>query len=198
MDKNKEDVHLGNCGNVTETEMISIKGEIMTTNSASNVLNNWKSRALKGIDSHYGAERYYRRANYLMGVPTIILATTITSLSFFFVGREVPIWVQYVVGFSGLIQVILTSLHTWFKYNELAQKHHEAGSEYAAIRRQIEELEAFSEDVTNEKLKEIRVRWDNISKKIPVAPTSVWRATQKAYRGHGTINGKVITHDENE
>ncbi len=169
----------------------------MNTDNISVILKNWKRRALKGIDSHYGAERYYRKANLFMGVPTIILATTITSLSFFFVGRNIPIWVQYVVGFSGLVQVLLASLHTWFKYSELAQRHHEAGSEYASIRREIEELEACTEEVTREEIQSVRTRWDNISKKIPVAPASVWKATQKAYGGHGTVNGEILDYEEN-
>ena len=128
----------------------------------------------------------------MIGIPTIILATIVTSVSFVFIGKEVPFWGQLLVGFASLIQVVLVSLHTWLKYSEMAQNHHDASSDYASIRRRIELLEVDLEKVTKEQLDDIAKQLDNISKLSPVAPGRIWKLTQKAFGGHGTVDGEIL------
>ena len=160
----------------------------MDRNKVESLLSSWKRRALKGIDSHYASERYYKKLNKMFGIPTIILATIITSISFVFIGKEVPLWGQLVVGIGSIFQVVLTSLHTWLKYSETAQIHHDAGSDYASVRRKIELLEADLDNVTKEQLDNIANQLSEISKKSPVAPGGIWRLTKEAYEGHGTAD----------
>lgn len=164
----------------------------MDREKVESLLSSWKRRTLKGIDSHYASERYYKKINKMFGIPTIILAVIITSVSFVFIGKEIPLWGQLVVGFASLFQVVLASLHTWLKYSETAQNHHEAGSDYASARRQIELLETDLDNVTREQLNDIAKQLADISKRSPVAPGRIWKLTQEAYGGHGTADGEIL------
>ena len=160
------------------------------------MLNAWERRTLKALDAHYDSERIFRRSNSLIGIPSVASGVVISALSFYFIGKQVSIWAQLTVGFLGLIQVVLATLHTWLRHNELADKHHMAGNNYAAIRRHIEQLITQPTKITEDSVSEIRKRIDELSKEAPTIPGRVWRKTQIAYRGHGTADGRILPTDE--
>jgi len=160
------------------------------------MLNSWERRVLKCVDAHYESERIFKRFNFLIGIPTIILAAIISAVSFYYIGKTVLLWVQMTVGFLGLFQFVLSALHTWLGYSELAIRHHKAGSDYAALRRRIEQLKNLPAYITEDSITEVRESIDKLSKEAPTIPGRVWKKTQIAFRGHGTADGDVLIPDQ--
>ena len=165
------------------------------TKTPSQLLTFWDRRALRALDAHYETARSYARMNSAIGIPTVILAATISALAFATVGSAVSLWVQLCIGFLALIQTILAALHTWLRHSEVAEKHRQAGSRYAAIRRHIEQLLSYNE-INQDQTSMIRESLDTVSREAPSLPAKIWRRTQIAYKGHGTADGKILNPEK--
>jgi hypothetical protein len=160
------------------------------------IMKSWDRRALKALDAHYESGRYYARMNSLIGIPTVVLAAAISALAFATVANGAPLWVQLLIGFLGLIQTVLASLHTWLRHSELAEKHRQAGARYAAIRRHIEQLSTGTETPGDRAVSAVRESIDAISREAPSIPAKIWLMTQTAYGGHGTAAGVVLSPEK--
>jgi hypothetical protein len=156
------------------------------------VLESWDRRALKSIDAHYESGRYYARMNRVIGTPTVALAAAISALAFATAANGSPKWVQLLIGFLGLIQAVLASLHMWLRHAEVAESHRQAGARYAAIRRHIEQLSSTCEPPSAKAMDSIRESQDAIARQAPSISAAIWRRTQDAYGGHGTAGGRVL------
>ena len=167
------------------------------TKNPTQLLVSWDRRALKALDAHYETARLYARMNSTIGIPTVILAAAISGLAFATVGSAVPLWVQLCIGFLALIQTVLASLHTWLRHSEVAEKHRQAGSRYAAIRRHIEELLSY-DNINQNQAAGIRQSLDTVSREAPSLPARIWRRTQMAYKGHGTAAGKILSPETDD
>ena len=160
------------------------------------LLQGWDRRALKAVDAHYESGRRFAHRNAQLGIPSIVLAAVIATLAFATVGRSVPIWIQITIGLLASIQFVVSSLHTWLRHSELAEKHRQAGARYAAIRRHIEEvriLGAADSATQAAAIAEIRAGLDALGREAPRIPADIWRCTQQAYKGHGTAGGKILS-----
>ena len=107
-----------------------------------------------------------------------------------------PICIQITIGFLASVQFVFSSLHTWLRHAEIAEKHRQAGARYAAIRRHIEEvliLAATSPATQAAAITEIRNGIDALGREAPTIPADIWSRTQQAYKGHGTAGGNILT-----
>lgn len=166
--------------------------------TAEELLQGWDRRAQKAIDAHYESGRRFARRNAQLGIPSVVLAAAIATLAFATVGRTVSIGIQITIGFLASIQVVLSSLHTWLRHAELAEKHRQAGARYAAIRRHIEQVRVLgATDPTTlaAAITDIRDGIDDLGRESPSIPADIWSRTQQAFKGHGTADGKILSPD---
>lgn len=151
----------------------------MANESLDLLLDKWERRVKKNIEAHYASEQYYNKRHKALGMISIALGSIITALSFYYLSKSSPEYIQLIIGFSAISQIIISSLHTWLRYDELANKHHNTGSKYASIRRLIEQ---FKLERNESNLNEIREHIDKISDDSPIPPTSIWKGIQKKYK----------------
>jgi len=104
-----------------------------------NLLLVWMENCKRAQIAHnMSAARFYR-LNYLLGVPVVGLSAVVGTSVFATLQRQVDPFLQVLVGMTSVLAAVLASLQTFLKYNDRASKHHSAGSDYEAIKRQIQE-----------------------------------------------------------
>jgi hypothetical protein len=154
------------------------------------LLSTWDKRLLMAMNAHYVTASRYARRNKQFGIPCVVLAAVIATLAFATI-RVNSMWVSLAVGFLGTLQVVLSSLHTWFRYSETAEEHRQAGARYAAIRRQIELVRAFSGSVNgiqSSAVTEIRLAMDALGREAPTVPADIWKQTHDAMQTKGKVD----------
>ena len=67
-------------------------------------LEKFRNRALHWRDAHFDCARLYQRLDNLLGIPAVVLATTILGFAFYAVDRpSAPVWAQYALAGWGLL-----------------------------------------------------------------------------------------------
>lgn len=89
----------------------------------------WKSR-------HFDTARYFRRLDNCIGLPSIILATTILGFAFYAVGRnDTPMWAQIALASLSVAQGILVSIQLCLKPAYLCENHKNTAHELGKLQR---------------------------------------------------------------
>ena len=103
-------------------------------------LEKFQTRARKAsIDQFREAEKLKQR-HYLLGVPSIGLSAIVGSTAFISASEgeiNSKTIILLIVGVS-ILAAILSSLMTFFEYNEKAEKHRATGGAYSNLRRRVE------------------------------------------------------------
>lgn len=74
------------------------------------------------------------------------------------------------LGAASLLATFLTSLQTFFKYEERAALHLSFGAKYAAVRRQLEVIGASGIEPVTKDIEEIRKEIDRLAEQGPNIP----------------------------
>ena len=96
------------------------------------------------IDSTYTGRAHYKagdlsiKYNNRLGIP-VIFTTAIVGTSIFATINESPqVKLRILAGIIIFLATILSTLQTFFKFSEKAEKHRIAGAKYGSIRREID------------------------------------------------------------
>lgn len=98
----------------------------------------WLKRARESQFTHYRMGVIFDRLHLCFGVPVIITTTIVSGSIFAAIQREAAGDIKYWVMGVSLIAVVLSSLQTFLKFSERAEKHRVAAAEYGSIRRRLE------------------------------------------------------------
>jgi len=137
------------------------------------LLNDWYYRVRESQFSHYGAARYYGKFHYYIGIPAVILSGIVGTSVFASLGKQADPTYTIIIGLVSVLITVLSSLQTFLRFSERAEKHRIAGARYGAIRREIEQAQAsYSESDTNVKqfLDRIRERMVRLRQKPLIFP----------------------------
>lgn len=145
------------------------------------VAEGWYNRAAIVAHSHYRAALRYSRLNFMLGFPTVVLATTVGTSVFASLQSKPDLWWQITVGSMSMAAAILSALQSFLGYSDKAEKHRTAGARYNAIGRELELwLSKSEEDIA--RLDDIRQRIDSLAQESPHIPGSVHRELAKSER----------------
>ena len=141
----------------------------------------WLRRARESQMQHYDLANHLSGYDKLFGVPVIVLTTLVSAEVFTSaVELEIPAVAKLIVGFLGLAAVFLSSLQTFFKFSERAEKHKVAAARYGAVRRKLEELYAKKNGQgLSEQISYLREELDRLAQESPEVPTGVYKKIQK-------------------
>lgn len=156
-------------------------------NPAKTLLMEWYRRVVLSQQSHFNAASHFKKFNYWLGVPVVVLSaivgtsvfttletTTITSNS-----------IKITLGLTSVLAAVLASLQTFLRYAEQSEKHRIAGSRYGTLRRKIEQLliSIPEEDQELKKvLNELREDQDLIGSDAPDVPNRIYECTKQRYK----------------
>jgi hypothetical protein len=131
------------------------------TSEVDALLGHWRSRVYAAQTAYYWQAERLWRWHYLLGVPMIFMSAVVGSSLFAEKGGGIGIPTAVTATLGGLT-ALLASLQTFLKLAETATRNTAAADWYAAIRRDIEALQALPRHLRGD----VRVRLDAIRKDI--------------------------------
>ena len=109
----------------------------------------WLRRARESQMAHYEMANVLSRRSQWLGVPVILITAIVGTSVFASIAAEpIAVEAKVVVGLLSVFAAVLSSLQTFFKFSERAEKHRAFAARYGAVRREIEAL--FAEGVATQ------------------------------------------------
>ncbi|MEM8562996.1 MAG: DUF4231 domain-containing protein, partial [Pseudomonadota bacterium] len=144
------------------------------------LLARWQRNCLRSQIANYEAANVFTKRNYWLGIPTIVLTTAVgTGIFASLQDENVSTWLKIVLGMISMLAAVLAALQTFFKWGELAAKFQAAGSEYGALKRELDQYLATGEPLTEDTVTSIRERMDTLSRDAPECPKKVWESARR-------------------
>ena len=134
------------------------------------LLKAWREELGTMMRTHYALSAKIRLLNYILGVPSIVIAIMVAVYLFFTINQNVEIWVKALFGLLTLLMAILASLQTFLKYSEQAENHRNASARYQALYNAIDQLLAIppkDEAALSDWCDKLRERWDELNLEAP-------------------------------
>lgn len=144
----------------------------MSQNDTSQVLSQWYERISIVAVGHYRAALRFSRLHFWIALPTVVLSAAVGTAVFATLQQQSAFWLQFVVGAMSVLAAILTALQSTLRYQELAEKHRDAGAKYNALGREIELMITLRE-ADPDKINNLRVRIDSLALESPHIPQAV-------------------------
>lgn len=144
-------------------------------------LDDWKSRARLAIFAHRYAAKGFKLEHLFIGIPLVVLTAFIGTSIFAALERGAPIEFRIFAGFCCVLATILASVQTFLKWRERSDEHNRTAAGYAAVRRQIEQYEAFKNGIQNSEhifFDAVRIELDTLATRPPV-PEKYMRKAEK-------------------
>ena len=130
----------------------------------------WRDDLGALMRTHYALSARIRLMNYILGVPTIVIAIFIASYIFFTINQEAGFWIKMLFGLLALLMAILASLQTFLKYSLQAESHRNASARYQALFNEIDQLLVIpprDDTALGEWCDKLRERWDALNLEAP-------------------------------
>jgi hypothetical protein len=134
------------------------------------LLKSWRDDLGHMMRTQYLLSAKIRLLNYILGIPTIIIAMLVASYIFFTINQDVGFWVKMLFGLLSLLMAILASLQTFLKYSVQAENHRNASARYQALYKGIDQLIVIppkDEASLGEWCDKLRERWDELNLEAP-------------------------------
>ena len=134
------------------------------------LLKEWQDDAGVLLYAHFAAAEENRKLSRIIGGCSAVLSTIVGTSVFSALGKNPSEYFQIGVGIISMFASGLTALHTFLNLSDRASKHHIAGSGFAALRKQLEQLivcTPTSNEVLNDQMSQIRERWDKLRADSP-------------------------------
>ena len=143
---------------------------------AEQLLQDWRNRAYAAQSAYYVMAERYRRWNYLLGIPVVILSGLVGTAIFADLQHSLS-YGQWLMGSVSILAALLSSLQTFLRLSDSAAQHGAAAAWYSAIRRDTEELLALpreSRDDPKSCLDSIRHEMNKAGQKAPPLSEKLW------------------------
>lgn len=147
-------------------------------------LRGWLRHAHKGRDRHDEAARRYDQYRYWLGVPAAVFSAIVGTSVFASLGTTVDTSIKIIVGLISISAAILSSLQTFFNFNDLAERHRAAGVKYKNIIRELEQAFAEQPESRQDKaewMSDLRRRLDELELSAPVVPKAIYDRIEQRY-----------------
>jgi hypothetical protein len=146
--------------------------------SSSALLEKWSLRIKRAQLAHRFAAKGYAHLHLWLGVPAIGLSALVATSVFASLQDKLGAYGWIITGMLSVGATILVALQTFLRFEELSSKHQAADARYGAIRQNIEQLQAFSEEDQASMANacdRIRLAMENLMEEIPMVPERYWQ-----------------------
>jgi len=142
--------------------------------------------------------------NIRLGVPVTVFSAVVGTA--IFATKNTPhrdAQVQLLAGLLSLAAAVLSALHTFFNFADVAAQHKSAAAEYESVRH---DLDAFILELGMPgnappiaaalgKLREIGKQLDDIAKRAPTIPDKIYNSTQTRVAERPVLNPPKAQND---
>jgi hypothetical protein len=142
------------------------------------LLQDWHRRVYAAQTAYYEEAERFRRRNYQLGIPVVIVSSLVGTAVFADVGS------RWLVGSVSILAAVMASLQTFLKFGENATLHGAAADWFSAIRRDIEEVLALPPHMRGKPkscLDEIRHELNKAGQKSPELGEHLWRKIARRF-----------------
>jgi hypothetical protein len=142
------------------------------------LLREWHKRVYAAQTAYYEVAERFRRRNYQLGIPVVIVSSLVGTAVFSDVGNK------WLVGSISILAAVMASLQTFLKFGENATLHGAAADWFAAIRRDIEETLALPPEQRGKPkacLDSIRQEMNKAGQKSPELSEFLWRSKARHF-----------------
>lgn len=142
----------------------------------------WLRRARESQLAHYEMATSLSRRGYWLGGPVIAITAIVGTSVFASVATEViPVAAKLVVGGMSVIAATMSSLQTFFKFSERAEKHKSFGARFGSIRRELEELHASGTAAAEPRhISSLREKLDRLAEEAPHVSVAAFEKVQRS------------------
>ena len=164
------------------------------------ILSHWFTRSRIAQKTHLRtAERKLRR-NKQLGIPVVILTTTVGTSVFASLTITSPnAWAQILVGLTSICAAVLASLQTFLNFSDKSDQHRLAANRYSKIKHDIEisilELDNAPDDEIAAFVKQVQVKWDATNENSPIPDQDIFNTVFKELGGDIHFDYILKDHD---
>jgi hypothetical protein len=161
---------------VTESDGRDWGEEVVT------LLKEWHKRVYAAQSAHYASADWFRKCNYLIGVPAIVFSSIVGTAIFAGLEKDSPraLWVAS----ASILAAVLAGLQTFLRFSERSSKHATAAVWYSAIRRDIEEilhLPIESRGRAKDCLDKVRKEMNRVAQDSPELSVRFWKREARRF-----------------
>jgi hypothetical protein len=158
--------------------------------SLERLMSDWHRRARESQFAHYEAVKPLVKANTSMGVVAVVLSTFVGTSLFATLEAQATSTYRIIIGFISVMAAVLSSLQTFLRYSERAEKHRAAAAKFGSLRREIEFLQATGAPYDMTRVETLRERIDSISSDAPEISERVWKKTESILKARSKEKNK--------
>lgn len=144
------------------------------------LLQDWHRRVYAAQTAYYEEAERFRRRNYQLGIPVVIISSLVGTAVF----SEVKPTDRWLVGSVSILAAVLASLQTFLKFGENATLHGAAADWFAAIRRDIEQTLALPPNMRGKPkacLDNVRQEMNKAGQKSPELGERLWKRIARRF-----------------
>lgn len=143
------------------------------------LLSQWRIRAQYAQYCHFAATNHLRKLHYHLGIPSIFLSTLVgTSIFATLEQHDGNKWMHIIVGLVSVCAAGLSTIQTFLRFEERAERHRTAATQYARLGRMMEQFYLLYHDYEivelHRLISEIREQLDDLDKNSPEIPQHIW------------------------
>jgi hypothetical protein len=140
----------------------------------------WLHRARESQWAHYEMANMLARRSHLLGVPVIVITSFVgTSVFASIASQAISVEAKIIVGALSVIAAVLSSLQTFFKFSERAERHKSFAARFSSVRRELEVLHASKGGSERaEYVTVLREKLDRLAEEAPSIPNAVLEKVQ--------------------
>ena len=142
------------------------------------LLQDWHRRVYAAQTAYYEEAERFRRRNYQLGIPVVIISSLVGTAVF------ADVQTKWLVGSVSILAAVLASLQTFLKFGENATLHGAAADWFAAIRRDIEQTLALPPNMRGKPkvcLDNVRQEMNKAGQKSPELSESLWKTIARRF-----------------
>ena len=162
----------------------------------------YRHYAQKKSNAHYRMSERAKSRHNTLGIPVTVLTAIVGTAIFATINSPTQnFWIQVAAGLLSLTAAVLAALQTFFNFSDVAAQHKDAAASYEAVRHQLDWFllsystwgDASTLEVPLKELRAVASQIDEIAKKSPGVPDSVYDAvkTRVAERPIVGLGGQV-------
>ncbi|HEY5707072.1 MAG TPA: DUF4231 domain-containing protein [Terrimicrobiaceae bacterium] len=147
----------------------------------------YRHYAQKKSNAHYHMSERAKARHNSLGIPVTVSTAIVGTAIFATLNSPTQsFWIQVGAGLLSLTAAVLAALQTFFNFSDVAAQHKDAAASYEAVRHQLDWFllsysswgEASTLEVPLKQLRDTAAQLDEIAKKAPSIPDSVYDAVQ--------------------
>jgi hypothetical protein len=168
-----------------ETDKRGAKTDDGWTPETERLLQEWHHRVYAAQSAYYLTAEKLRRRHYLLGIPAVLLSSIAGTAIFADLGSgEWSLPIRLMAASVSILAAVLAGLQTFLRPSQAAAENGFAADWFAAIRRDIEQVEALPRNLRGDAktcLDSIRKEINKAGQKAPELDETLWASVAERF-----------------